>query len=481
MDKSKMADNLRLPTRRHGNDMLTILMLLLSYTASAFIVESFGVKEYPSYQSRPGSLPSQESLDGSDVGCGNSVFTSDVGEITSPNYPKIYPNDISCEYRISVVAGSSLWLQFTDVSMETSDNCDLDSITLYTGNDSDGALLMKICDFNSSRSTLSLNGSEVFVVFQSNHIGSSTGFRLLYYAFQSTELNRRNSATYDVCNQTISMALSGEVLSHRGYPNNDYPSDVTCQLVIDPGGRFTGVYVSFFDVNMKVFSVHSPGQACPTTAEKIVVSPANQESSKELTVCANEANRSSTAIDSAVSITMYTLPHSNYNYRGFKAFFTQYYHSKDGGIHPCLVDDFYCEGLSRCIPGFLRCDGINHCGNHADERNCDPDFEIPAIEDICNPDEIYCGSYAQPYTTCVIKHRICDGRKNCVNGLDEKSCPEPVAGLSAKAMVGVILGLFQVVVLAAVVTRYFHHRRRKRERNKVLRNTGYDAVKGSEL
>ncbi|XP_077983305.1 low-density lipoprotein receptor-related protein 12-like [Glandiceps talaboti] len=285
--------------------------------------------------------------------------------------------------------------------------------------------------------------------------------------------------TYHICQDNVGMALSGAILSHTNYPGNDYPADVTCDLAIDPGGRFVGVYITFFDVSLKVFQVDTLQRKCSPPSESVVVSSLYPDVPTNLTVCQNDGNRSSTAIGSTVLVSLNTASHNGIHYRGFKAVFTQYYPPNVSyeATSPCHKDDFYCVGVFRCIPGFLRCDGVNHCGNYVDETNCPDEFKVPSKNDICNPDEFYCGSYAGPGRTCISKQFVCDGKKLCSNGADEKSCKIAVeSGLSAKAMVGVVLGLLQVVVLAAFITRYMHGRRRKKKRNRVLTNTGYDAI-----
>lgn len=61
------------------------------------------------------------------AGCGGHI-TRKSGTISSPNYPRGYPKNIVCEWLIEVDYGFSVVIEFTDIDIEVTDDCDFDSI-----------------------------------------------------------------------------------------------------------------------------------------------------------------------------------------------------------------------------------------------------------------------------------------------------------------------------------------------------------------
>ena len=51
------------------------------------------------------------------LGC-DQVFTSDSGEILSPNYPGQHPQPMQCDYNINVTSGKSIRLTFEEFNLE---------------------------------------------------------------------------------------------------------------------------------------------------------------------------------------------------------------------------------------------------------------------------------------------------------------------------------------------------------------------------
>jgi len=50
------------------------------------------------------------------------------GEILSPNYPQVYPNDVQESWEIQVPSGYGIRLYFTHMDLEPSQNCEYDSV-----------------------------------------------------------------------------------------------------------------------------------------------------------------------------------------------------------------------------------------------------------------------------------------------------------------------------------------------------------------
>lgn len=67
-------------------------------------------------------------LESTRIGCGN-VYVTETGEITSKNYPNLYPNNEECEWTISMPEGNRVSLKFIErFSLEQSVNCTKDYI-----------------------------------------------------------------------------------------------------------------------------------------------------------------------------------------------------------------------------------------------------------------------------------------------------------------------------------------------------------------
>lgn len=58
-------------------------------------------------------------------------------------------------------------------------------------------------------------------------------------------------------------------------------------------------------------------------------------------------------------------------------------------IHVCLPSQFKCSRPSRCIPGILRCNGQNNCGQGEDEKDCRKSSPISLINSKIECFDIY--------------------------------------------------------------------------------------------
>jgi len=67
-------------------------------------------------------------LESKQNGCGN-MYAVEKGEISSRNYPNLYPNNEECEWTISVFPGFKVSLQFIErFDLEKSVNCTKDYV-----------------------------------------------------------------------------------------------------------------------------------------------------------------------------------------------------------------------------------------------------------------------------------------------------------------------------------------------------------------
>ncbi|XP_074832690.1 discoidin, CUB and LCCL domain-containing protein 1-like isoform X2 [Carettochelys insculpta] len=116
-------------------------------------------------------------------GCGHTVLTPHSGTLTSKNYPGTYPNHTACEWRIQADEGSSLFLAFGDVDIESSQHCAASFLLLSSP--SDGTSLGPYCGIsNPTSKVLVMNSSSVTIQFNSTTHRSGRGFLLSYATSQ---------------------------------------------------------------------------------------------------------------------------------------------------------------------------------------------------------------------------------------------------------------------------------------------------------
>ena len=62
--------------------------------------------------------------------CGENIAASN-GNISSPNYPESYSNDLFCVWKVSVFMGYTIVLDFLSVDTENSTDCLYDYIEVF--------------------------------------------------------------------------------------------------------------------------------------------------------------------------------------------------------------------------------------------------------------------------------------------------------------------------------------------------------------
>lgn len=116
------------------------------------------------------------------VNCSGDVFTELIGEITSPNYPSLYPENSRCEYQILLEEGFQVvvTVRREDFDVEPADsegNC-ADSLVFvtrdqqfgpYCGNGFPGPLRIET------------NSNNLDIIFQTDQTGQKKGWKLRYH------------------------------------------------------------------------------------------------------------------------------------------------------------------------------------------------------------------------------------------------------------------------------------------------------------
>ena len=112
-------------------------------TNDGFVLEYHAVEEGGSYH----------------IGACNKNHSMQSGILTSPSYPKPYPNDITCFHNINVPRGKYVKLTIMYLDIHCTDSNLDDYIEMRDGEDQSSPLIMKFCD-NSSHFPMTLSTSQ---------------------------------------------------------------------------------------------------------------------------------------------------------------------------------------------------------------------------------------------------------------------------------------------------------------------------------
>lgn len=112
--------------------------------------------------------------------CGG-LITAHQGFLYSPNYPKNYPSNQSCEWIIQTEPAYTLQFNLEDIGIVKSDNCSQDYLQVYDGSVRDASkLLTTVCDSEANVTSMVSSGNQLLVVFISDLAFEAKGFRANY-------------------------------------------------------------------------------------------------------------------------------------------------------------------------------------------------------------------------------------------------------------------------------------------------------------
>uniref|UniRef100_A0A3Q2E368 CUB domain containing protein 2 n=1 Tax=Cyprinodon variegatus TaxID=28743 RepID=A0A3Q2E368_CYPVA len=149
------------------------------------------------------------------VKCGG-ILSAPSGNISSPNFPGLYPYNIDCAWLIVVAEGSSVLLTFHHFELEYHASCAYDYIKIYNGiSEDEGNLLGIFCgDISPPQFTSSWN--VMSIIFHSDrhvaHRGFSVGYRKgnLTDLMQYDRFSKVNFCLFFICIQLSTAALQQE-------------------------------------------------------------------------------------------------------------------------------------------------------------------------------------------------------------------------------------------------------------------------------
>ncbi|KAJ3595432.1 hypothetical protein NHX12_004736 [Muraenolepis orangiensis] len=148
------------------------------------------------------------------VKCGG-VLSASSGNISSPNFPGLYPYNIHCMWLIVVAEGSSVLLTFHHFELEFHTSCSYDYIKIYNGvSEDEGNLLGNFCG-DSSPPPFTSSWNTMSIIFHSDRHVAHRGFNLGYRK--------------DMCGGVLT-GLSG-IISSPGYPR-EYSNNADCSWTI---------------------------------------------------------------------------------------------------------------------------------------------------------------------------------------------------------------------------------------------------------
>ncbi|BHF76105.1 Bone morphoproteintic protein 1 [Sparganum proliferum] len=109
-----------------------------------------------------------------DVKCGG-YLKEDEGSFASPGYPRSYPPNKECIWRIEVPVGYNVVLTFDSFNLVKAENCTHDYLEIYDGPSQSSSLLRKLCEPDKPESIRSKNNT-MTVRFITEGIISEGGF-----------------------------------------------------------------------------------------------------------------------------------------------------------------------------------------------------------------------------------------------------------------------------------------------------------------
>ncbi|KAL4229968.1 CUB domain containing protein 2 [Mactra antiquata] len=104
----------------------------------------------------------------------------EVAQLSSPNYPGLYPKDIECKWWIYTrEVDYDIHLRFIHLDIEDSDDCINDILTVNQSATKEEKIV-DVCG-NSTNQTLLKLGADVRLIFKTNNETEGTGFVIEYF------------------------------------------------------------------------------------------------------------------------------------------------------------------------------------------------------------------------------------------------------------------------------------------------------------
>ncbi|KAL9700067.1 hypothetical protein quinque_003508 [Culex quinquefasciatus] len=199
-------------------------------------------------------------------GCGG-ILTKPGGTFSSPNYPREYPPDTQCLWKISMSPGTAIELMVNSFNMESSSNCRFDGLTISNTEDF-SQVVTQLCHTQKEPVKLVSAGHTLYVKFFSDHSYTYKGFEASY--------------------RIVPQKCGGPLTVHQGYlysPNypKNYPSNQSCEWIISTDPSHT-LQFNIEDIGM----IKSPN--CTNDFLKVYDGPNRNAANLLMTICDSASN-----------------------------------------------------------------------------------------------------------------------------------------------------------------------------------------------
>ncbi|KAG5893860.1 hypothetical protein JTB14_005469 [Gonioctena quinquepunctata] len=111
--------------------------------------------------------------------CGGR-FTASSGKIFSPNYPKNYNKNETCEYFINIDDGHSIELKFEDVDIFSLTNCSTNYVKVHDGPSLAYPILATVCGTEIPNNTITSTYNNMYIEFVAQSSFTTKGFLAKY-------------------------------------------------------------------------------------------------------------------------------------------------------------------------------------------------------------------------------------------------------------------------------------------------------------
>ncbi|XP_033110748.1 cubilin-like [Anneissia japonica] len=196
--------------------------------ASVYFVSDYTINErgFLLEWQETGFTPSTQAM------CNFDLLSADSSQtLQSPGYPNGYANNLHCTWLIHAPVGSTVYLNFTAMHVETHASCVWDYVMVYDGDSENAPQLAKLCGRDVGNPIISSDNT-LLIVFLTDAYVNDTGFEATY----KTHCGGRLRADQGV-------------LKSPGYPSN-YQNGLDCQwhIVVSPGRT---IQTSFNDFQLQ--------------------------------------------------------------------------------------------------------------------------------------------------------------------------------------------------------------------------------------
>ncbi|XP_044797237.2 ovochymase-1 isoform X6 [Bubalus bubalis] len=167
-----------------------LMMLIFTYNAS-LAMEEFSLR-YSFHMS--GSMRGNIKVNGKEDKGGCPILdliAVSSFEITSPNYPNIYPNMLNCTWTFYSISGNKMKALIKDFIMEESWNCEWDYFNIYDGPDQQSRLLAHLCGSKKEFVWIS-SGAYLTVNLKTDESVGERGFKLILEDMTQKPSQKRN-------------------------------------------------------------------------------------------------------------------------------------------------------------------------------------------------------------------------------------------------------------------------------------------------